>query len=120
MPRLSPFRIALPLLMSLGLSGCITYVNAPTPEPAPAPPTSDAGTETNEAAAPKAPLLPSTLFPGEADELVGWRCTPAQDLITAEGEDELRLWSALGANRLEPAVQRQPLPARGAERLVEG
>lgn len=108
MPRLSSCRVALPLLMSLGLSGCITYVNSPATEPAPEPaPTvsaADDAADAGDAAAPKAPLLPSTLFPGEADELVGWRCTPAQDLVTAEGEDELRLWSALGANRLTPSV----------------
>ncbi|MBB3139529.1 COG3650 family protein [Halomonas organivorans] len=107
MPHSSSFRIALPLLMALGLSGCVTYVNSPAPEPAPEPPAIDeanAGAEDEAPASPKAPLLPSTLFPGEADELVGWRCTPAQDLVTAATGDELRLWSALGATRLEPAV----------------
>ncbi|MBB3232408.1 COG3650 family protein [Halomonas stenophila] len=103
MPRVPSLLIALPLLMALGLSGCVTYVNAPAPEPAPEPPTaSDDGEEGD--AAPKAPLLPSSLFPGEADRLVGWRCTPAQDLVTAVGEEEMRLWSAHGAARLEPAV----------------
>jgi uncharacterized membrane protein len=101
MPRLSPFRIALPLLMALGLSGCVTYVNSPTPEAAPEP---AAGADSQADASPKAPLLPAMLFPGEADRLVGWRCTPAQDLVTAEGDDALRLWSALGATRLTPSV----------------
>lgn len=106
MSRLSSLRFALPLLMSLGLSGCITYVSSPAPEPAPATPAvsdNDDAEESGQREA-KAPLLPSALFPGEASQLVGWRCTPAQDLVTAEGDDELRLWSAAGANRLSPAV----------------
>ncbi|MDR5865209.1 COG3650 family protein [Halomonas koreensis] len=102
MSRHVPLRLALPLLLALGLPGCVTYVSAPAPEPAPEPPA--ASGDGQDAASPEAPLLPSALFPGEAAELVGWRCTPAQDLVTATTEDELRLWSAHGANRLEPAV----------------
>lgn len=52
----------------------------------------------------QAPLLPSTLFPGEAEAFTAWRCTPDQALVTAAGEEELRLWSAHGAWRLAPAV----------------
>ncbi|MDX5379640.1 MAG: MliC family protein [Halomonas sp.] len=51
-----------------------------------------------------APLLPSMLFPGGAERFEAWRCTPQQDLVTAFGERELRLWSAHGAYRLTPAV----------------
>ncbi|QEA37839.1 C-type lysozyme, inhibitor [Pistricoccus aurantiacus] len=51
-----------------------------------------------------APLLPSALFPGEAKEFVAWRCTPAQDLVSAATPRKLRLWSGQGAYRLEPAV----------------
>ncbi len=53
---------------------------------------------------PAAPLMPSLFFPGEATSLTAWRCTPAQDLVTAATEDALRLWSAHGAYRLPPAV----------------
>ena len=51
-----------------------------------------------------APLLPSLLFAGGAERFEAWRCTPQQDLVTAFGERELRLWSAHGAYRLPPAV----------------
>ncbi|MDX1466766.1 MAG: MliC family protein [Halomonas sp.] len=102
MSRHAPLRLALPLLVALGLSGCVTVVSAPAPEPAPSSPEA-ADTAPDEATA-KAPLLPSTLFPGQADKLTAWRCTPAQDLVTAATEEELRLWSAQGAVRLDPAV----------------
>lgn len=55
-------------------------------------------------AQPTAPLMPSLFFPGKARSFTAWRCTPAQDLITAATEEELRLWSAHGAYRLLPAV----------------
>ncbi|WP_108445394.1 COG3650 family protein [Halomonas denitrificans] len=102
MSRHVPLRLALPLLLALGLSGCVTVVSAPAPEPAPSSPEA-ADTAQGEATA-KAPLLPSTLFPGQADKLTAWRCTPAQDLVTAATEEELRLWSAQGGTRLDPAV----------------
>lgn len=120
MPRVS---LVLSSLMALGLAGCVA--RAPAPEAVPAPP-EVAGTAGAE---PKAPLLPSLLFPGEADELVGWRCTPAQDLVTAATPQELRLWSAHGAWRLAPAVvasgsryQQGALSVwhQGDEALVEG
>ncbi|XKE45959.1 MliC family protein [Halomonas organivorans] len=90
----------LPLLLgaTLSLAGCA--VQTPAPEPSSV---SGAPQGTAEPRA-KAPLLPSMLFPGEAERFVGWRCTPAQDLVTATTEKELRLWSAHGAYRLEPAV----------------
>ncbi|PXY00427.1 COG3650 family protein [Halomonas sp. LBP4] len=53
---------------------------------------------------PTAPLMPSAFFAGGAEAFVAWRCTPAQDLVTAHPDDELRLWSAHGAWRLSPAV----------------
>ncbi|WP_416139484.1 MliC family protein [Halomonas sp. HK25] len=52
----------------------------------------------------QAPLLPSALFPGGAEAFTAWRCTPDQALVTAASEGELRLWSAHGAWRLQPAV----------------
>ncbi|MBB3331432.1 putative membrane protein [Halomonas campaniensis] len=55
----------------------------------------------------QAPLLPSVLFPGDAESFTSWRCTPDQSLVTADPkgpEGELRLWSAHGAWRLQPAV----------------
>ncbi|MFO8044722.1 MAG: C-type lysozyme, inhibitor [Halomonas sp.] len=51
-----------------------------------------------------APLLPSTLFAGGAESFTSWRCHPNQALVTAAPEGELRLWSAHGAWRLQPAV----------------
>ncbi|NGO88563.1 MliC family protein [Halomonas sp. 18071143] len=52
-----------------------------------------------------APLLPSALFPGSAEQFQAWHCQPAhQDLVTALNGDELRLWSLHGAWRLPQAV----------------
>ncbi|APX94389.1 C-type lysozyme, inhibitor [Halomonas sp. 1513] len=56
------------------------------------------------AASEPAPLLPSLFFPGSAEQFVGWHCQPAQDLVSAYADDELRLWSRQGAYRLAPAV----------------
>ncbi|WP_021029200.1 COG3650 family protein [Litchfieldella anticariensis] len=50
-----------------------------------------------------APLMPSVFFTGGAEQLVSWRCTPAQDLISSH-DGELRLWSTHGAYQLESAV----------------
>ncbi|MEQ6888444.1 MliC family protein [Halomonas sp. CS7] len=102
MSRHAPLRLALPLLLALGLSGCVTYVSAPAPEPSPS--SSKQADPVQDEASAKAPLLPSTLFPGEAETLTAWRCTPAQDLVTAATKEELRLWSAQGGTRLDPAV----------------
>lgn len=51
-----------------------------------------------------APLLPSVFFPGEAEAFTAWRCSPEQNLVTTAPEGELRLWSAHGTWRLQPAV----------------
>ncbi|WP_069383170.1 COG3650 family protein [Halomonas caseinilytica] len=82
-------------LLVLGLAGCATSAH----ESGVAPP--DFGGSDDTA---KAPLLPSALFPGDAEHFVGWRCTPDQELVTAHDEKTLRLWSAHGAYRLSPAV----------------
>lgn len=55
-------------------------------------------------AKPTSPLLPSAFFADGAPAFVAWRCTPAQDLIAAFPEGELRLWSGQGFYRLDPAV----------------
>lgn len=111
----------LPLLLgtALGLAGCAAPGEAP-----PAPPPPDEGT----VATPTAPLMPSLLFPGGAEAFQAWRCTPAQDLVSAVAGEELRLWSAHGAYRLTPAVvasgaryQKGDLSfwAKGDEAMVE-
>ncbi|MDT8896462.1 MliC family protein [Halomonas sp. I1] len=84
-------------LLILGLAGCAA--SSPEPDVAPPPPKADTSGD-----AARAPLLPSALFPGDAEHVVGWRCTPDQGLVTAHNEDDLRLWSAHGAYRLNPAV----------------
>ncbi len=87
---LTSLRPALLVAGSLLLGGCATAtVDGPRP---------------SEKVASTAPLLPSMLFPGGAERFEAWRCTPEQDLVTAFGERELRLWSAHGAYRLSPAV----------------
>ncbi|WP_192036104.1 C-type lysozyme, inhibitor [Halomonas sp. YLGW01] len=85
--------------LSLLLAGC-----AGTPTSAPSSPAiSDvsphADADRGEAA--KAPLMPSTFFAGDAERFEAWRCTPAQDLVTAFPAGELRLWSAHEAYRLK-------------------
>ncbi|GAB2792771.1 hypothetical protein GCM10027040_18680 [Halomonas shantousis] len=55
-------------------------------------------------AKPTSPLLPSAFFADGAPAFVAWRCTPAQDLIAAFPEGELRLWSGQGFYRLDPAI----------------
>ncbi|MFM9271756.1 MliC family protein [Halomonas elongata] len=98
MPRI-PFvalrRLGASLLV-LGLVGCATSAHEPGVAPS-----SDAKASGDTA---KAPLLPSALFPGDAEHFVGWRCTPDQELVTAHHEDDLRLWSSHGAYRLTPSV----------------
>lgn len=103
----------LPLLLgaTLVLAGCAT---PPPSRPGPEPAVVDSaaasaiahrrGEDTDEVLNVPAPLMPSTFFPGGAEQFVSWRCTPAQDLVSAFPENELRLWSAHGAYRLEPAV----------------
>ncbi|TDO07715.1 MULTISPECIES: MliC family protein [Halomonas] len=88
---------------ALWLAGC-----AVTPDGAATrPEVSDSGVSRAPEAAkaqPTAPLMPSLFFPGDAATFTAWRCTPAQDLVTAATQEELRLWSAHGAYRLPPAV----------------
>ncbi|MGB8713622.1 MAG: MliC family protein [Onishia taeanensis] len=103
----SPLRVAA-LGLSVLLAGC---VGAPQPDSS-APIVSDVTTsseaEKDDATEPsdatKAPLMPSAFFAGEAERFEAWRCTPAQDLVTAFPPGELRLWSAYDAYRLTPAV----------------
>ncbi|MDZ7851400.1 MAG: MliC family protein [Halomonas sp.] len=101
-----PLSAARPLVLlgtALLLAGC-----AATPDEAVTrPEVADRGAPPEEGASeaqPAAPLMPSLFFPGDAGTLTAWRCTPAQDLVTAATEEELRLWSAHGAFRLLPAV----------------
>ncbi|SDK78422.1 COG3650 family protein [Billgrantia gudaonensis] len=95
----------LPLLLAAlaAVAGC-----AATPDEASEPEVSESRTGTlpdeTSVVPPKAPLMPSLFFPGGADAFQAWRCTPAQDLVSAVDEKALRLWSAHGAYRLFPAV----------------
>lgn len=85
------------------LAGCATTPDGTATRPEVA----DRGAPREEGASavpPAAPLMPSLFFPGDAQAFAAWRCTPAQDLVTAAAEGELRLWSAHGAYRLPPAV----------------
>ncbi|WP_280562801.1 MULTISPECIES: C-type lysozyme, inhibitor [unclassified Chromohalobacter] len=66
------------------------------------PPRLDVPDENDDA--PKSPLLPSAFFADGAEAFVSWRCTPAQDLISASPGDHLRLWSAQGYYGLERSV----------------
>ena len=102
-------RLIPPLLCaSLVLAGCATSTSAP-PAPkisdlspsAPAPVEPAAETADDE---PQSPLLPSAFFADGAEAFIAWRCTPAQDLISAFPDSGLRLWSAHGHYQLEPAV----------------
>ncbi len=98
---------AVPPLALLGaalwLAGCAATPDGSSTRPE----ISDRGASREEGATevpPGAPLMPSAFFPGEAQAFTAWRCRPAQDLVTAAAEGELRLWSAHGAYRLPPAV----------------
>lgn len=93
LPRLAVFVIGLSLLAGCAAPGIEDGRHEITER--------DGETRTPQATA---PLLPSTLFSGGAKEFIGWRCTPAQPLVTAHPDDELRLWSAHGAWRMPPAV----------------
>ncbi|WP_431025278.1 MliC family protein [Halomonas sp. H5] len=89
----------------LVLAGCaVAPAERPVVEGRPGIEAEPAAVEDATQVRPTAPLLPSALFPGDAEEFIAWRCTPAQDLVAAFGEEELRLWSAHGAYRLTPAV----------------
>lgn len=101
--------------ISLVLAGCA----ASKPSPSSPPQVSDlspVASSSNETATqtetttqdsqqePQSPLLPSAFFADGADTFIAWRCTPAQDLISAFPENRLRLWSAQGHYELERAV----------------
>ncbi|WP_240454089.1 MliC family protein [Halomonas sp. NO4] len=96
-------RLSLMLAAAALVSGCAT-----APAERAVPEVREAGQAARPGAtrevAPTAPLMPSLLFPGGASEFQAWRCTPAQDLVSAVTEEDLRLWSAHGAYRLSPAV----------------
>ncbi|WP_163577689.1 MliC family protein [Halomonas faecis] len=102
--------LRLPLLLTAlaTVTGCATTPGDATESEAPAPEISEsrgsAMPDGDSTVSPTAPLMPSLLFAGGADEFQAWRCTPAQDLVAAVTEEELRLWSAHGAYRLLPAV----------------
>lgn len=124
MPRITRVSALLSLsALMLMVQGCVSH----SPSSATAPATVDiAGVDASQTV--NAPLLPSLLFPGKGKAFTGWRCTPAQDLVTANDGDKLRLWSAHGAWQLDPAVvasgmryQQDDLSfwAKGAEARVE-
>lgn len=103
-------RCHIPLLISAALfiGGCATSPSPEGPDVSDRPsaqlmPKARKGDQ-EKVDTPLAPLLPSVFFAGGAERFVAWRCTPAQDLVSAAPEGELRLWSAQGAYRLEPAV----------------
>jgi uncharacterized membrane protein len=124
MPRITRVSALLSLsALMLMVQGCVSH----SPSSATAPAAVDiAGVDASQTV--NAPLLPSLLFPGKGKAFTGWRCTPAQDLVTANDGDKLRLWSAHGAWQLDPAVvasgmryQQDDLSfwAKGAEARVE-
>ncbi|KAA0013161.1 C-type lysozyme, inhibitor [Billgrantia pellis] len=93
------------LRLSLLATGLVLGGCAATPHETPRPDASDSTPASlTKAPGAAAPLLPSMLFAGGAARFQTWRCNPAQDLVSASGERELRLWSAHGAYRLQPAV----------------
>ncbi|SHF82659.1 Membrane-bound lysozyme-inhibitor of c-type lysozyme [Modicisalibacter ilicicola DSM 19980] len=101
-------RFIVPGVAALVLSGCTTLASAP---PTSAPQTeertsSQAPASSAEKATrkPSSPLLPSAFFADGAEAFIAWRCTPAQDLITAFPDNRLRLWSSQGHYQLERAV----------------
>ncbi|HSH47405.1 MAG TPA: MliC family protein [Halomonas sp.] len=131
MPRITRASALLSVMaLMLTVQGCVSHPSTP-PASASAPPAVvDAGDASPVGASPemKAPLLPSLLFPGRGNAFTGWRCIPAQNLVTTRDGDQLRLWSAHGAWQLDPAVvasgeryQQGDLSfwAKGAEATVE-
>lgn len=103
------------LCASLVLAGCAASKPAPSSPPkvsdlspaasSPNETTTQTETTTHESQQePQSPLLPSAFFADGADTFIAWRCTPAQDLISAFPENQLRLWSAQGHYELERAV----------------
>lgn len=99
-------RLILLLAAMLAMAGCASSPSTSTPL---ALEVKDLGAalatqSRTETAKPTSPLLPSAFFANGADAFVAWRCTPAQDLISAFPDNELRLWSGQGHYRLDPAV----------------
>lgn len=93
-----------PLLaaVALVLGGCASQSAAPSAADQAADGSRQTVPDTSIATA---PLLPPMLFPGEAKRFEAWRCAPAnQNLVTAFGDETLRLWSLHGAWRLPQAV----------------
>lgn len=104
-------RLIPPLLCaSLILAGCATSTpSSPPPRVeerpmAPAWPSEPKGESTKPDKKVSSPLLPSAFFADGAEAFIAWRCTPAQDLISAFPGDRLRLWSGQGHYQLERAV----------------
>ncbi|MGO2147000.1 MliC family protein [Halomonas sp.] len=88
----TPLRLAAVGACLMALTGC-----ASTSSPA-----DESGTMTVNSSA---PLLPSVLFAGNAEQYQGWHCQPAdQNLVTATNTNDLRLWSLHGAWQLPQAV----------------
>lgn len=97
------YRYALPLVAAgaLFLGGCASQGKVSSVAPA----ASDQRSPATTSPATTAPLLPPMLFSGEAERFEAWRCAPAnQNLVTAFGDETLRLWSLHGAWRLPRAV----------------
>lgn len=99
------------LCTSLVLTGCA--VAKPSPSSPPkisdlSPPASSSNETTTQTETmthePQSPLLPSAFFADGAEAFVAWRCTPAQDLVSAFPEHRLRLWSTQGYYELQRAV----------------
>lgn len=110
--RLNPVTCAAVFSTTLLLAGCAASTAPVTKRPAVADRTvqpsaasaSRAVQQEKAAAEPQSPLLPSAFFADGAGEFIAWRCTPAQDLISAFPDDQLRLWSAQGHYQLDRAV----------------
>lgn len=90
------------------LSGCASSTEPPRVSDAsgegftPPPRLDDVADKTDDA--PTSPLLPSAFFADGAEAFVSWRCTPAQDLISAAPKGHLRLWSGQGYYELARTV----------------
>nr|WP_297459533.1 MliC family protein [uncultured Halomonas sp.] len=103
-------RLVVPLCcISLLLAGCAASKPSSSPEVSDLSPAASSPTETSErtgttAREPQSPLLPSAFFADGAEAFIAWRCTPAQDLISAFPENRLRLWSSQGHYELQRAV----------------
>lgn len=96
------------VMCAAALSGCASSTEPPRVSEAsgegftPPPRLDDVADKTDDA--PTSPLLPSAFFADGAPAFVSWRCTPAQDLISAAPPGHLRLWSSQGYYELAPTV----------------